>query len=84
MSFRSSLLFSAELREHLPPHRVGRHLPSLDSLVDQSLLRKQARMELLLQGAELLPAHLPEAREADAAEGDVDDLEELLGYLLGR
>lgn len=41
-------------------------------------------MELLLQGAELLPAHLPEAREADAAEGDVDDLEELLGYLLGR
>jgi SNF2 family DNA or RNA helicase len=59
--------------------------PTVDGLVDLSLSRKQTRMEQLLQGAALLPAQLPEAaRETEAAEGDQQDLQELLAYLLGR
>jgi len=59
--------------------------PAADQLVHQALVRKQSRMEAVLEGAELRPANLPdEAGEAEAAEGDRKDLEDILAYLLGK
>lgn len=56
--------------------------PTVDDLVQASLLAKQMRMEQLLEGGELLPAHIPS--EAEAANGDEQDLAALLRYLLGE
>ena len=66
-------------------HATNMDQPSVDNLVNTSLMRKQSRMETLLQGAALRPAHLPDSgRETEAAEGQYEDLGELLAYLLGR
>jgi SNF2 family DNA or RNA helicase len=76
----------------LPPDaRVTMHIllatlnggPTIDQLVDASLLAKDARMRLLLEGANLCPINLADDPSADA-EGDGHDLEELLRYLLGE
>jgi SNF2 family DNA or RNA helicase len=55
---------------------------TIDSLVDVSLDAKQARMQQLLEGAELLPAQIP--GDVEAATGDDEDLAGLLRYLLGQ
>lgn len=57
-------------------------MPTVDTLVDNSLTAKHSRMQQLLEGGELLPAHSPP--DADAAAGDEQDLSVLLNYLLGR
>lgn len=57
--------------------------PTIDHLVDASLLAKDARMRLLLEGANLGPISLSDDPSADA-EGDEQDLEALLRYLLGE
>ncbi len=76
----------------LPPEaRVTIHIllatfnggPTIDHLVDTSLLTKDARMRLLLEGANLGPISLSDDPSADA-EGNEQDLEELLRYLLGE
>jgi hypothetical protein len=76
----------------LPPDaRVTLHIllatfnggPTIDHLVDTSLLTKDARMRLLLEGANLGPISLADDLSVDA-EGNEQDLEELLRYLLGE
>lgn len=57
--------------------------PTIDHLVDASLKDKDARMRLLLEGANLGPINLSEDPSVDA-EGNEDDLETLLRYLLGE
>ena len=54
--------------------------PTADDLVESSLAAKESRMLQLLQGAALQPIE----DEPDAAEGTLDDLRELLAYLLGQ
>ena len=76
----------------LPPDaRVTIHIllatfnggPTIDQLVDASLRAKDARMRLLLEGANLGPISLADDPSVDA-EGNDQDLEELLRYLLGK
>ena len=76
----------------LPPDaRVTIHIllatcngrPTIDQLVDASLLAKDASMRLLLEGANLGPISLSDDPSVDA-EGNERDLEELLRYLLGE
>ena len=58
-------------------------MPTIDHLVEASLQRKEDRMQRLLQGAELAPL----AQHVDpsiVADGDEEDLGELLRYLLGE
>ena len=57
--------------------------PTIDHLVDTSLLSKDARMRLLLEGANLGPISLSDDPLADA-QGNEQDLERLLRYLLGE
>lgn len=57
--------------------------PTIDQLVDASLLTKEAVMRELLEGAELRPMS-QSADPADDAEGTDKDLAELLRYLLGE
>ena len=57
--------------------------PTIDQLVDASLLAKDASMRLLLEGADLGPISLSDDPSVDA-EGNERDLEELLRYLLGE
>jgi SNF2 family DNA or RNA helicase len=57
--------------------------PTIDHLVDASLLAKDARMRLLLEGAKLGPISLADD-PSDDAEGNEQDLEALLRYLLGE
>jgi SNF2 family DNA or RNA helicase len=57
--------------------------PTIDHLVDASLQAKDARMRVLLEGANLGPISLSDDPSADA-EGNDQDLEELLRYLLGE
>ena len=57
--------------------------PAVDHLVDAALLSKEAVMLELLEGAELRPLDLSD-RPGDDAEGDRQDLEALLRYLLGE
>ena len=57
--------------------------PAVDHLVDLALLGKEAVMLELLEGAELQPLNLSESPAVDA-EGDRQDLEALLRYLLGE
>ena len=57
--------------------------PTIDQLVDASLLAKDASMRLLLEGANLGPISLSDDPSVDA-EGNERDLEELLRYLLGE
>jgi hypothetical protein len=61
--------------------RRGR--PTIDHLVDQSLNRKEQVMRQLLEGAELSPLNSPED-PLESAEGNVEDLGNLLRYLLGE
>ncbi|WP_176722224.1 SNF2-related protein [Candidatus Thiosymbion oneisti] len=56
---------------------------TIDHLVDTALQAKDARMRLLLEGANLGPISLSDDPSADA-EGDEQDLEALLRYLLGE
>lgn len=56
---------------------------TIDHLVDGSLQRKEQVMRQLLEGAELQPFKLSEDTLVDA-EGDNDDLAELLRFLLGE
>jgi hypothetical protein len=56
---------------------------TIDHLVEASLLRKEANMLQLLQGAELAPLSLSDEPSTDA-DGDVEDLGTLLRYLLGE
>jgi SNF2 family DNA or RNA helicase len=57
--------------------------PTIDELVDRSLLAKEATMRLLLEGAELRPLETPDD-PLRVAEGDDRDLETLLRFLLGE
>jgi len=56
---------------------------TIDHLVDQSLIRKERIMGHLLEGAELAPLGSPED-PLESAEGDIEDLNNLLRYLLGE
>jgi SNF2 family DNA or RNA helicase len=56
---------------------------TIDHLVDQSLIRKQRAMAKLLEGAELKPLGSSED-PLESAEGDPQDLSNLLRYLLGE
>lgn len=56
--------------------------PSIDHLVDASLLGKESVMRQLLEGAELNPIAM--TTDATDAEGTRDDLAALLRYLLGE
>jgi len=57
--------------------------PTVDHLVDASLIRKEAAMRRLLEGAELRPFHMS-PQPLDDAEGTDEDLGELLRYLMGQ
>lgn len=57
--------------------------PTIDHLVDSSLLAKEAVMLELLEGAEVRPLHQHDDPAADA-EGTDQDLDALLRYLLGE
>ncbi len=57
--------------------------PTIDHLVDSSLLTKEAVMRELLEGAELLPLGQSEDGASDA-DGSEQDLVALLRYLLGE
>jgi len=57
--------------------------PTNDHLVDTALQAKDARMRLLLEGTNLGPMSLSDDPSADA-EGNEQDLEALLRYLLGE
>lgn len=56
---------------------------TIDQLVDLSLIRKERTMGQLLEGAELAPLGSPED-PLESAEGDTEDLNNLLHYLLGE
>jgi SNF2 family DNA or RNA helicase len=56
--------------------------PTVDHLVDSSLLSKEALMRELLEGAELRPL-AQSAEPTQDAEGTSQDLAALLGYLIG-
>src|SRR5262249_22542929 len=56
---------------------------TIDHLIDQSLIRKERIMGRLLEGAELAPLGSPED-PLESAEGDTEDLNNLLRYLLGE
>lgn len=57
--------------------------PTVDHLVDASLLNKEAVMRELLEGAELHPL-AQSSNPADDAEGTEQDLASLLRYMLGE
>lgn len=61
-------------------HAVSGGEPTADRLVHDSLVAKESRMLELLQGAALQPIE----EEPEAAEGTLDDMRQLLAYLLGR
>ncbi len=79
---RLGLPNGVQVRIHLLLARC-KDRPTIDHLVDASLLRKEATMLQLLQGAELAPFALAED-PLDAAEGSEEDLAQLLKYLLGE
>jgi SNF2 family DNA or RNA helicase len=56
---------------------------TIDHLVDRSLRSKEAVMRQLLEGADLRALHTPED-PSEAADGDEQDLHDLLRYLLGE
>ena len=58
-------------------------MPTIDHLVESSLRRKEDRMKHLLEGAELAPLEQGIDPSIEA-EGDKEDLGELLHYLLGE
>jgi hypothetical protein len=57
---------------------------TIDELVDQALVAKGARMQSLLEDAELRGTGLDEQDTLGAAEGSPEDLDALLRYLLGE
>lgn len=69
----------AQVRVHVLRALSGGQ-PTVDDLVQGSLVAKEGRMLQLLQGAALLPIE----EEPEAADGTLDDLRKLLAYLLGR
>lgn len=74
-----------------PDARVSIHIirstidgrPTIDHLVEASLQRKEGQMRRLLEGAELAPLAQP-VTPSIAADGDEEDLEKLLRFLLGE
>lgn len=76
---RLGLPADAEVRVHVLRAVIGQQ-PTADQLVQNSLATKEARMLMLLEGAALSPLE----DEPDAAEGTLDDMRDLLAYLLGR
>ncbi len=73
----------ADVRVHILESVRGGQ-PSVDGLVAASLAAKTTRMRELLEGGDLLPAHIPRDGDEAAAGGDPEDLEVLLRYLLGQ
>ncbi len=57
--------------------------PTIDGLVELSLQRKEGRMRRLLEGAELAPLAQP-LDAGSSADGDEEDLEHLLRFLMGE
>ncbi|MEX2447990.1 MAG: DEAD/DEAH box helicase [Solirubrobacterales bacterium] len=57
---------------------------TIDGLIETSLLRKESRMQELLNAAELRAVGLGDQDTIEAAEGEDADLEALLRYLLGE
>jgi hypothetical protein len=57
---------------------------TIDGLIDSALDRKSTTMKQLLEGAELRGAQTAGQDTLGAAEGDSEDLTELLRYLLGE
>lgn len=56
---------------------------TIDGVVQQALIRKELAMRQLLEGADLQPFNLSEDA-LEVAEGDQQDLEQLLRFLLGE
>ena len=63
---------------------VANGASTIDELVDQSLRAKGARMQTLLEDAELRGTGLDDQDTLHAAEGSPEDLDALLRYLLGE
>lgn len=76
---RLGLPEDAEVRVHVLRALSGGQ-STADQLVQASLSAKEARMLLLLEGAELAPL----GEEPDADEGNLEDMRALLAFLLGR
>lgn len=72
----------AQVTVHLLEATAG-SATAVDRLIHASLARKQARMERLLEGGELVPQELW-ADDMVGAQGDLEDFTELLRYLLGE
>jgi hypothetical protein len=66
------------------PQTVMNGAPTIDRLVDAALERKRSTMHQLLEGAELRAAQAPDQDTLGAAEGDREDLDAVLRYLLGE
>ncbi|WP_079070526.1 DEAD/DEAH box helicase [Streptomyces sp. IMTB 1903] len=79
---RLGLPVDAKVNVHIL-HALIDGRPTVDALVEASLTSKSQRMQKLLEGAELLPIELSEDPSIDA-EGNDEDLEALLRYLLGQ
>jgi len=76
---RLGLPEDAEVRVHILRALSGGK-PTADFLVQASLTGKEERMLMLLEGSRLAPL----GSEPDAAEGSLEDMRELLAFLLGR
>lgn len=79
---RLGLPENATVRIHIIRATVGGQ-PAIDHLVDGALRAKETAMLELLEGAELQPLQLSDSPGGDA-EGNRQDLEALLRYLLGE
>jgi hypothetical protein len=66
------------------PQAVMDGQPTIDDVLDRSLMAKQAQMQSLLEDAELRGTGLGDQDTLHAAEGSVEDLDALLRYLLGE
>jgi SNF2 family DNA or RNA helicase len=73
---------NAKVTIHLLEATAGQST-AVDRLIRNSLARKQARMERLLEGGELIPQELW-TDDMAGAQGDAEDLTQLLRYLLGE
>jgi SNF2 family DNA or RNA helicase len=76
---RLGLPADAQVRVHVLRGLSYGH-PTVDDLVQASLAAKEARMLQLLQGAALQPIE----EDTEAADGTVEDLRNLIAYLLGQ
>jgi SNF2 family DNA or RNA helicase len=80
---RLGLPEGVQVEVHVPQLYVDDQ-PTIDGLVETSLARKEDAMTQFLRGAELRDAMLNEQDTINAAEGDDDDLVEVLRYLSGQ